>query len=164
MAQSLYPTQTAPVAGQGGILGASGILSGTATGQLKGILSQGKELLNPWGSPRMMALLRRRALRIAQAQRGRGSRLSELYGVDPYAARGNAVNADVEASGGVANALNEAEYSDAAANRDYLRSLYGGQLDFERQRQLAKIQAKAQSQGGIGQAVGALGGALIGKI
>lgn len=115
-------------------------------------------LLNPLGSPVLRARTRANALRTAEAQRRRNSVLSRLMGItDPNQARTLAVSADQQASRGAADAINGADLSQLESGQDFARGLYRSQLDFDRQKQLAKMQ-----QPGLGQQLGGLVGQWAG--
>jgi len=116
---------------------------------------------SPFGSPRLRALRRRRALQLSDAQRRRSSNYGRLAGLDPMATRQAMVDADISANAGTAGALNEAEFQEGQGNLDFQRSLFTGELDFMRNRALERERAKAASRGGIGQAIGSVAGAFI---
>lgn len=101
---------------------------------------------DPNGSPLLTAQRRRTAIQAARARRRRGANAASLYGLDPSQTRAGLFQLDRQNSGDVADALNQGQYQEGIGNRDYIRQLFGGQLDYARQRDLAKYQADLARQ------------------
>jgi hypothetical protein len=99
-------------------------------------------------------------MRTADAQRRRGSVLSQLVGLDPYQQRVAMLDTERQASGNTADFLNNAQAQQLQGEQDYGRQLFGGQLDFESQKQLMKMKADAaeKARGGAGAMFGQLAG------
>lgn len=119
-------------------------------------------LFDPMGSAGIREARRRRALRLADAQRRRGSVLSLVAGLDPWAARYAAIEADRAATGDLGNALSEADYNELTSNRDRYWNLLGGQISNEQQ--IAAERRARDSQGGIGGFLGQIAGTLAGGV
>ena len=139
-----------------------------AYGQQAGNAIQGAQaagFFSPMGSPAIMANVRRNAPRTGDNARRRNAILSRLMGLDPNQSRVAAVNADTEASGNTADALNQAQYGQLLGNQNYFRSLFGGQLGNEQQLQQMRYQHDLNQPtvgGMIGGLVGQGAGALLG--
>lgn len=121
-------------------------------------------MFDPFGSPRLRALRRKRALGVNDALRRRMSTRGRLTGLDPMAQRQAMIDQELRGNEELAGGLNQAEYEDSQSNLQFGRGLYMGNLDYARQMALEKQRAKAANAGAAGQAVGAIGGALIGKL
>lgn len=143
----------------GGSLTAPGSIYGNQ--QLLGEAGQAG-FFSPFGSPRLRALARRRALFLSNLQRQRAGGYGQLVGLDPMAQRQALTQADIAGNEGLVGALNAADQQQAAANQDFFRNLYMNQLGYNQQMALAKQQQKAQQQAAMGSALGQLGGAALG--
>lgn len=119
-------------------------------------------LFSPFGSPRLQALARRRALFLSGIQRQRAGGYGQLVGLDPMAQRQALTQADIAGNQGLVGALNAADQQQAAANQQFFRNLYMNQLGYNQQLALAKQQQKAQRSAGLGSMLGQLGGAALG--
>ena len=105
-------------------------------------------------------MLRRQAIAGAGARGRRSVLLSRLAGADPYQSRQAMIDTDIESSGQLADALNNAELQGFGGYQEFIRSLLGGERGGEQARQLAKMQAKAQREAQRGNFLGGLGGIL----
>lgn len=142
----------------------------TSTGAADRLVGMGQDagFFDPSGT-KMRAMRRRQAMRGARNRRRRGEVTSRLAGLDPFQQRAALFDLDRDVSGRTADFLTEADLNESMGNRDYFRDLFGGQLGFERQRQLDR-EAYDRSKprfgdilGGIaGQAAGAFMGGLGG--
>lgn len=110
---------------------------------------------------RLRELIKRRALlnygsgqRATQAQ-------SQLYGLNPAQSRAALVNQDISGRGHLADSLVSADLSGLQSGQDFYHNLFTGGLDFERQRQLEKMRQDAATKGGIGSALGYVGGKVV---
>jgi len=131
-------------------------------GQAKSMLGEATKagLFDPTNK-RLRDLVKRRALlSYGSGQRATGAE-STLYGLNPAQSRAAMVNQDIAGRGQLADSLLGADLSGLQSGQNFYRNLFTGGLDYERQRQLAREQQKAQSQGGIGGAIGSIGGALV---
>ena len=137
--------------------GFGGDPSKSAAGISRGVIKEASEggLFSPFGSPRLRALRRRRALAQNEAMRRRAGASSQLYGLDPMQRRQAMVESNIGQNAALSGSLGEADFQEEMGGRDFARGLFGGELDFQRQRQLAKEQAKAQSGGAFGSLLGA---------
>jgi hypothetical protein len=115
------------------------------------------------GSPRLRALRRRRAMQLNAARRQAQGGAGQLYGLDPMQQKAALIRGDVAGNAALTSGLMGADFEEEQGQRQFLQGLYGQQLSYEQQRQLQKQQEKAAASGGIGQAVGAIGGAVINK-
>jgi len=115
---------------------------------------------DPNGSPKIRAALERRALRSARNRRRRGALTSRLLGLDPQQARAYQLQNETESGQQAADAIQGVNEQEMFGNRDYARSLLGGEIDYRRQRQLADEERKAQ--GGFWSGVGGLIGTGLG--
>lgn len=149
----------------GGALERRGVSRG-AMGINQEILGRAREagFFDPFGSPRLRALRRRRALQLADIQRGRAGTYGRLIGLDPMSQRAALSRADISANAGMAGGLLGADVEEQQRNLDFFRQLYGGELDFQRQRQLEREAAKREASGGIGTAVGGFAGKIGGRL
>lgn len=148
-------TQTPPTAT--GLLGRAG--PGLEQ-QAKGIIGEAGAagVYSPYGSQRQRMLLRRRIQMAQDAMRRRTQGASQLYGLDPMAARGAMVQSDIAGNQGTANALNDAEYGFTSGQNDWLKSLFANRLDAATQERIARENAKAQAGANTGSAIGSLAG------
>jgi hypothetical protein len=161
------PAASDPLAGFGGRgRGLAGLIPQDPYGkQIQGLLGGAQEagFFNPLGSPMVREARRAAALRTADARRRRSSVLGRLYGLDPIQQRGAMMDADIGASQGAADFLNDAELEELLGQRGFLQSLLSGERGFEQQKILARMAAKAaEKQRGspFGQILGAAVGGL----
>lgn len=133
--------------------------------QLSGMLRGGKEagFFDPRGSQFVREQVRANALRNARNRLMRGGVLSRVLGLDPQQARVAQLQNELGAGSDISGALGEANLQQGLGTQDFFRSLLGGQLNFERQRQLQKQAERAANQQGVGQLIGGLGSAAIGR-
>jgi hypothetical protein len=136
-----------------------------AMGALEGILGQGQAggYFDPSGSPRLREALRRRALQGGDAQRRRAAVMSRLHGLSPEQARVAMLDADMGATQGTADAMNEGELQQLLGGQDWFRQLFSGQLDFQRQQMLQK-EAARQAKEARGSPWGQILGAGLGAV
>jgi hypothetical protein len=66
---------------------------------------------------------------------------------------------EVSGNRALAEGLGEADFAEESGNRDFFRGLYGGELDFQRQRMLQREAEKAANKAAQGQMFGSLFGA-----
>lgn len=132
---------------------------GVANQAIRGAQEQG--FLNPAGSPALRERIRRHALRTARNRIGRGGTLSRIAGLDPQQARIAQLQTEQGAGEDISNTLGSAFTQEELGNRDYFRSLFGDQLNFERQRMLQKEAAK-QARQAAGNPLARLAGAGLG--
>lgn len=137
-------------------------------GQAQQILTQaqGQGMLDPSGSPQLRALRRRQALRHALAMRQRGQGASQLYGLDPLAARAAAQGQARQSASDVSNFLNTSDFQEQQGNQDFARGLFRDRLGVEDQI-AAERRAAKRNRFNIGSALGGLagqaGGAFLGN-
>ena len=128
--------------------------------------AQGAGYFSPGGSPQIMEQTKRLALRNSENARRRSALLSRLMGLDPNQARVASVNQDAESSGQTQGALQGAQLGQLTGAQDWARGLFGQQLSFEQQKQLAKymqdLQQRGQTSGMIGGLIGTGAGAFLG--
>jgi hypothetical protein len=138
---------------------------GNFIGQSQQMLSGAREsgILDPLGSKRIRDILRRRAMMGRQSGMKRAGILSQLYGLDPSQTRAGLLNADIAGTGGMINALTEADYNELTANRPFYQGLFSGGLQHQQAMQLAKMQQDAERRGGIGNVLGSVGGQILGR-
>jgi len=120
---------------------------------------------SPFGSPALMARLKRQALRQSGNIRNRGAVLSQFMGLDPTQARGAALNYDAAATGQQADYLNNAQLQQLQGGQDFGRQLYFNRLGQSDQMQQLKLQQQMQKDAQKAQMIGSLGqlgGAAIG--
>lgn len=147
-----------------GLTGISSMLGSRSTiGQARNMLgeAQGAGLLSPTGSPRIRALMRRRALQDKMNARRRamvGSRLNDL---DPSRTAAALNMADIAGTEGLSGALGEAEYGELTANRPFYQGLFGQQLGHEQNMALERERARQASRGGLGSMLGTAAGMLL---
>jgi hypothetical protein len=136
---------------------------GNYMGMAGNLVRQGQQsgLFDPFGSPRLRALLRQRALQLGQAQNQSAQGYGQLYGLDPMQRRAAMANSMISGAGNVAGALNNAEYEGANANANHLWNLLGQGLSGQQQMALQQQQQRAQNSGGFGQILGGIAGSLI---
>lgn len=148
----------APNTGLSGIFGGGNSYGGQARTMLNEARSAG--LFDPTNR-RLRELLKRRALlnygsgqRATQAQ-------STLYGLNPSQSRAALVNQDIAGRGQLSDSLLGTDLSGLQSGQDFYRNLFTGGLDFERQQMLQRQAEEAARRGGIGSAVGAIGGKVV---
>lgn len=140
-----------------------GSYTGQAASQLQGAQAAG--FFSPTGSPLIMGLTRRNALRNADNARRRSALLSRLMGLDPNQARVAQLGQEAASSGATQEALNQANLGQLLGNQQYFRGLFGQQLGNEQQRELMRYQQELSrpsfgdiAGGIIGQGLGAFAG------
>ena len=116
---------------------------------------------DPNGSPKIRAALERRALRSARNRRRRGALASRLLGLDPQQARAYQLQNETESGQQAADAIQGVNEQEMFGNRDYARSLLGGEIDYRRQRAL---QDQANQGPGFWGTVGGLVGTGLGGL
>ena len=136
--------------------------AGMLPGQPEYMARQQLQDFNPYGTPRLRNLMRRRVINNARSQMRGGQTLGRLYGLDPQQQNYANVLGQQQAGEGVANSLNDFEAGLANRGQDYLERLMFNRLDAATQERIARQQAKAQQQGGFGHTLGSLAGAGIG--
>lgn len=133
--------------------------AGQAQQQIQGAQAAG--FFSPTGSPQIMSLTRRNALRNSDNARRRAALLSRLMGLDPNQARVAAVHQDAASSGATQDALNAAQYGQLEGAQNYARGLFNNRLGYEDQRNLLKYQQDLANQGQTAAMFGQLAGRAI---
>jgi hypothetical protein len=115
--------------------------------------------------------LRRSALQNAYGGRNRAGILARLSGMSAHGQRRGLLDAEIEGSRGVSQALNEADLQGASGYQDYIRNLlsgeresYGGLLMQDRANEEAARQRRADSRNAALGAAGQLAGAGVGYL
>jgi hypothetical protein len=136
---------------------------GYEIGQAQDLLGQarGAGLFDPFGSPRIRALMRQRAMQLFGAGQQNAQGLSRLYGLDPYQQRAALAGQGLMGTGQLTGALNNAEYTGATSNIPFYQNLYNSNLNFARQQNLQQQQQKAAQQGAFGSILGQGIGMLV---
>jgi hypothetical protein len=112
----------------------------------------------------MLAAMRRReALRNYRNRLRRGGTFGRLLGLDPMAQRQFLTQQQLGGTSDLADLLGQSQFQEQMGNRDFIRQLLSGQLDFERQKQLMKMQQDAQ-RGTLGGMIGGLVGKGLGGL
>lgn len=135
---------------------------GGAAGTIKGLLAGGAQTFTP---DYLRTALRRKALGTSDAMRRRNAVLSRLSGLDPMQQRQAMIDADIEASGGLAGALNAADLQGLSGYQDFIRQLLGGERGYQFQREEAERQRQWEEEmqgGGFWDMLGNVGGKALG--
>lgn len=142
---------------------------GGARGQIGSLLSGGQPANPALGPNYARDALRRRALQTYGNQRRSADVLGKLYGLDPMQQRGALVNAEVGASGSLADAMNGADLEGITNYRDLLQRLLTGERGYQQNdiNDLRQAQREKDARGsflgnlagqGVGIASGFIGG------
>lgn len=140
-----------------------GVAQPGSISNVRGMLGSAQQagLFDPFGSPRLRAMLRQRAMQLYGAQQQNAQGMSHLWGLDPYQQRAAMAGAGIQGTGNLVGALNNAEYQGATSNIPFYQGLFNNQANFQQQQALMRQQQKMQAQGGFGQLLGGVAGALI---
>lgn len=134
-------------------------LAGQAAGDLNA--ARGAGFFDPQGSSLIQRATRRNALRTADNMRRRRAIMSRLMGLDPTQARGQAIDAERQASGDISGAINNAQYNQLAGAQDWARSLYSNRLGNEDLN--ARIADERRYQESHRPGIGAMLGGILGQ-
>lgn len=117
---------------------------------------------DPGGSEAIRARARRRAFGFGRDRRTRAATLSRLAGLDPMQQRQAILESDMEGASQLGEQLHDVDQRQEEGAQDFFRGLYGGERQFQQQRQIARDQAReARRGGGAGAMIGQIAGAAI---
>lgn len=134
---------------------------GGARGRINDLLSGGTGGNAAFGPNYLRDATRRAALQRYSNQRRSSSVLGDLYGLDPMAARGASVNADIGASSDLSNALNNADLAGLSGYQELLQRLLSGERGYQAQ-DLADMRAAEREKANRPSFLGGLIGQGIG--
>lgn len=133
----------------------------SARGTIRGQLEEGAKA-GAFGPEYLRRRLLRRALLNRAAARRRAMGAAGLYATgDPYAARSAAIGSEIQSAGDFGNELSNADLSAYGGYQDYLRGQLGAERGYEDAAAQRAAEARAQSQGIVGQVGGYIGGKLL---